>query len=84
MCCYSWGCKELETTEKLNRTELNFPDGSDSEESACSAGDPGSIPESGRSPGEGTNYPLQYSCLQNSLDRGAWQATVHGDAESQT
>ena len=39
---------------------------------------PGSIPESGRSPGEGNDYPLQYSCLENSTDRGAWQATVHG------
>ena len=47
-------------------------------ESACSAGDPGSIPGSGRSPGEGNGNPLQYSCLENPMDRGAWQATVYG------
>ena len=48
------------------------PDVSDSEESACNAGDPGSIPGSGRSPGEGNGNPLQYSCLENSMDGGAW------------
>ena len=47
-------------------------------ESACSAGDPGSIPGLGRSSGEGNGYPLQYSCLENSMDRGSWRATVHG------
>ena len=47
-------------------------------ESACNAGDLGSIPGSGRSPGEGNGNPLQYSCLENPRDRGAWQATVHG------
>ena len=46
-------------------------------ESACSAGDPGSIPGWERSPGQGNGYPLQYSCLENPMDRGAWQATVH-------
>ena len=59
-------------------TDLGFPVGSDGKESACSAGDPGSIPGWGRSPGEGNGYPLQYSCLENSMDRGAWWATVHG------
>ena len=49
---------------------------------ACNAGDLGLIPGSGRSPGEGNGYPLQYSCLENSMDRGAWQATVHGVTES--
>ena len=58
--------------------------GSDSKESACSAGDLGSIPGSGRSPGEENGYPLQYSCLGNPMDRGAWQAKVHGMAKSQT
>ena len=53
-------------------------------ESACNAGDPGSIPGSGRSPGEGNGNPLQCSCLENPTDRGAWQATVHGVAKSQT
>ena len=51
-------------------------------ESACNAGDPGSVPELGRSPGEGNGYPLQYSCLENSMERGAWQAIVHGVAKS--
>ena len=52
--------------------------GSDSKESACNVRDPGSIPRLGRSPGEGNGYPLQYSCLENSMDRGAWWATVMG------
>ena len=51
---------------------LGFPDGSDGKESTCNAGDPGSIPGSGRSPGEGNGIPLQYSCLENPMDRGAW------------
>ena len=59
-----------------------FPVGSDGKESACNAGDLGSIPDLGRSPGEGNGYPLQHTCLGNSMDRGAWQATVHGIAES--
>ena len=53
-------------------------------EFTCSAGDLGLIPGSGKSPGEGNAYPLQYSCLENSMDRGAWRATVHGVAKSQT
>ena len=61
-----------------------FPSDSDGKESAYSAGDPGSIPVLKRSPGEGNGYPLQYSCLENSMDRGAWQATVHGVAKSWT
>ena len=61
-----------------------FPGGSDDEESACNAGDLGLIPESGSSPGEGNDNPLQCSCLENSMDRGAWQATVHGVTKSQT
>ena len=59
-----------------------FPSGLDSKESACNAGDPVLIPGSGRSPGEGNGYPLHYSCLENSMGRGAWWATVHGAAES--
>ena len=50
-------------------------------ESACNAGDVGSVPGLGRSPGEGNGNLLQYSCLENCMDRGAWQATVHGVAE---
>ena len=57
-----------------------FPGGSDGKESTCNAGDPTPIPRSGGSPGEWKGYPLQYSCLQNPMVRGAWQATVHGVA----
>ena len=60
----------------------SFPGGLDGKESACSVGDLGSIPGSGRSPGEGNGNPLQYPCLENSMDGGAWQATVHGVTES--
>ena len=63
---------------------MGFPGGSDSKESACNAGNAGSIPGLGRSPVEGNGYPLQYSCLENSMDRGAWQSTVHGVAKSWT
>ena len=58
--------------------------GSDGKASACNAGDLGSIPGSGRSPGEGHGNPLQYSCLGNPMDRGDWWTTVHGVAKSQT
>ena len=61
-----------------------FPGGSDGKASACNEGDLGSIPGSGRSPGEGNGNPLQYSCLENPIDGGAWQATVHGVAKSRT
>ena len=57
---------------------MDFPGGSDSQESACNAGDLGLIPGLGRSLRERNGYPPQYSCLENSIDRGAWQATVHG------
>ena len=53
-------------------------------ESFCNAGDLGSIPGLGRCPGEGNGYPLQYSCLENPMDRGAWQAIAHGVAKSWT
>ena len=59
------------------------PGGSGGKESSCSAGDPGSIPVSGRYTGEGNGNPLQYSYLENSMDRGAWQATAHGITKSQ-
>ena len=61
-----------------------FPPSLVGKESACDAGDLGSVPESGRSPGEGDGNPLQYSCLEIPMDRGAWQATVHRSQESDT
>ena len=60
---------------------MGLPGGSDGKEYACNAGDPGSILGLGRSPGEGNGYPLLYSCLENSIDRGAWWVTVHGVTE---
>ena len=59
---------------RITRVSLGFPGGSDGKESAFSAGNPGSIPGSGRSPGEGNGNPLQYSCLEKSMDRGVWQS----------
>ena len=56
----------------------SFPIGSDGKDSACNVGDLGLIPGSGRSPGEGNDYALQYSCLENPLDRGAWWAIDQG------
>ena len=60
------------------------PFSSDGKASACNVGDLGSIPGLGRSPGEGNGNPLQYSCLENPMDGGAWGATVHGVAKSRT
>ena len=63
---------------------MGFPGGSDGKESACNAGDLGLITGLGRSPGGGHGNPLQYSCLENLMDRGDWWATVHGVTKSQT
>ena len=63
---------------------VNFPGGSAVKKPTASAGDVGLIPGLGRSPGEGNGNPLQYSCLENPMDRGAWWATVHGVAKSRT
>ena len=63
---------------------MGFPRGSEGKESACNAGDLGSILGLGISPGGGHGNPLKYSCLENPMDRGAWQATVHGVAKSRT
>ena len=68
---------------ELARRTLDFLGDSDSKESACNVGDQGSIPGSGRSPGEGNTNSLQSSCLENCMDRGDWRATVHGVEKSQ-
>ena len=70
----SWICLSILT--------MGFPGDSDSRESACSVGDLGLIPRLGRSPGEGNGNPLHDSSLENPIDRGAWQSTVHGVTES--
>ena len=68
----------------LNTFLWSFPGGLDGEESACNAGDSGSIPGLGRSPRGRHGNQLQHSCLENPTDTGAWWATVHGDAKSST
>ena len=75
---YQW------TFRLLPYLSQGFSDGSGSKESAYNAGEPVSIPGSRRSPGEGNVNPLQYSCLENSMDRGSWQATVPGVAKNRT
>ena len=69
--------KQMLSKHLVNKQATKLPVDSDSKESTCNAGEPGSIPGLGRSPGEGNSYPQQYSCLENSMDRGAWQAAVH-------
>ena len=77
--------KEILTAPYPSKTYyLGFSGGSDGKESACKVGDPGSILGSGRSPGEGNGNLLQYSCLENPMDRGVWRATIHGVAENWT
>ena len=76
----SEGVAELEAS----RGKKGFPGGSVIKNPAANAADTGSIPGSGRSPGRGNGSPFQYSCLENSMDRGAWQATVHGVTKSRT
>ena len=73
----------LEFYSWTNRV-MGFPGGSDGKESACNAGNPGLIPGSGRSPGKRKDNPLQYSCLENSMDRGACPATIRGVPKSWT
>ena len=81
-----WGILlEMRNLEVANApTSWGFPGGSEVKASACNAGDLGSIPGLGRSPGEGNGNPLQYSCLKNPMDGGTWWATVHGVAKSRT
>ena len=74
----------LERFSLLSRSPMGFPGGSDGKESSCNAGDLGCIPGLGRFPREGNGFPLRYSGLKNSTDRGAWQATIHGMANSWT
>ena len=83
----SWAHPSKPTQSPLPRFsphQSGFSGGSDGKKSVCNAGDLGSIPGSGRSPKEGNGNPLQYSCLENPMDGGTWQATVHGVTKSQT
>ena len=77
MCCLSY---DLSSIPSL----MDFLHGSASKESAGNAGDPGSIPELGKFPAEGNGNPFQYACLGNPMDRGAWQAIIHGVTKSRT
>ena len=79
---FFWAPKSLQMMIAAMKLKDPYSFGSDGKASACNAGDLGLIPGSGRSPGEGNGNPLQNSCPGNSMDRGAWQATVHGAAES--
>ena len=82
-----WNYTSIFFYKTQNRTIskiMGFPDGSEGKESACNSGDLGLIPRWGRTPGEGNGNPLQYSCLENTMQIGAWQAIVHGDAMSWT
>ena len=76
--------KDLNEPLCLSTQSKDFAGGSDGKASDYNAGDLGSIPGLGRSPGEGNGNPLQYSCLENIMDGGAWQATIHGVTKSQT
>ena len=78
----AWRLAPMTVTHRNYYGSWGFPGGSDSKESACKVGDPGLILGSGRSPGEGHGNPLQRSCLENPMDRGAWQAAVQRVAES--
>ena len=75
--------KTQELSTKNSKVKIG-PGGSDDKQFAFYAGDPDSSPGLGRSPGEGIGNPLQYSCMENSMDRGTWQTTVHGVARCQT
>ena len=84
--CHLWGRRVGHDWSDLAAAffHMGFPGGSDGKESACDVGDPGSIPGSGRSSGEGNGYTLQCSCLENPMDRGAWWARAAGVTKSQT
>ena len=76
--------KSLQKVTAAMKLKDAYSGGSEVKASACTAGNPGSIPGSGRYPGEGNGNPLQYSCLGNPMDAGAWRPTVHGVAKSRT
>ena len=80
----AWGTKILQTMRQSQKKKLRGFGGLAGEEFACNAGDLGLILGSGRSPGEANGYPLQYSCLENSMNRGVWWATVYGVANIRT
>ena len=81
----SWVGKFPEKRDRLpTPVFMAFPGGSDSKESTCNAGDLGLVPGLGRSPGGGHGNPFSYSCLENPMDRGAWEATAHGVTKSRT
>ena len=80
----SEACGSLYFSSKTDMMIGILPGGSDGKESAGNAGELYLIPGLGGFPGEGNGYPLQYSCLENSMDRGAWRAAVHGVAKSRT
>ena len=73
-----WGMPWQEHVQKEIKSEVGLPRWLSGKESSCNAGDEGLTPVSGKSPGKGNGNPLQNSCLGNPMDRGAWQATVHG------
>ena len=85
---YHLGSSENIKQDKQKKKNLNFilgfPGGSDGTESTCLAGHQGSIPGLGRFPGVGHGSPLQYSCLENPMDQGAWWATIHGVTKNRT
>ena len=84
-CVFVFGCSgSLFLSRLFSVCFLGFPGGAEVKASACNVGDLGSIPGLGRSPGEGNGNPLQYSCLVNPMDGGAWWATVHGVTKSWT
>ena len=84
ICLLSRNNKSYPFPQFSSQIGVPFPGGSEGKESACNAKDLGSIPGSGRSPGEGNGNQLQYSCLENPMDREVWQTTVHGIAKSRT
>ena len=73
-----------DSLNQIRGASVDVPGGSDGKQTACTAGDTGSVPGLGRSLGKGNDISLQYSCLENLMDRGAWRATIHGVTKSQT